>query len=155
MLPLFVSEAHGRIIQGQAPGTGGLSSMAQGHPITCFTKDQQGWKLEKWEMDRGHRRGRTPVTPSLGARDPHPLSPGAQAALGGKVRGGHRGVQRSQPVLCTDYINAFPAVKRCVTSRPPRALPPADFWSSLGCVEGPECLWAVWDAWVPRVQALT
>jgi hypothetical protein len=53
-LPLFVSEVHGYIIQGQAPGTGGLSSMAQGHPITCFAKDQQGCKLEKWEMDRDH-----------------------------------------------------------------------------------------------------
>ena len=93
MLPLFVSlyVAHGHIIQGQAPGTGGLSSMAQGHPITCFAKDQQGWKLEKWEMDRGHRRGRTPATPSLGTRDPHPQSPGVQAALGGKVKGGTEG----------------------------------------------------------------
>ena len=63
--------------------------MAQGHPFTCFAKDQQGWKLEKWEMDRGHRRGRTPVTPSLGAQDPHPLSPGAEAALGGEVKGGY------------------------------------------------------------------
>lgn len=91
MLPLFVSEAHGYTIQGQSPGTGGLSSMAQGHPFTCFTKDQQGWKLEKWEMDRGHRRGRTLVTPSLGAQDPHPLSPGAEAALGGEVKGGTGG----------------------------------------------------------------
>lgn len=106
MLPLFVSEAHGHIIQGQAPGTGGLSSMAQGHPITCFAKDQQGWKLEKWEMDRGHRRGRTLATPSLGARDPHPLSPGAQAALGGEVKGGTEGYNAAS--LSSARITSMP-----------------------------------------------
>ena len=100
--------------------------MAQGHPITCFAKDQQGCKLEKWEMDRDHGRGRTPVTPSLGARDPRPLLPGAQAALGGEVKG-CMGVERSQPVLCMDSINACPVVKRGVTNRPPRLRPQSTF----------------------------